>query len=252
MAPITNSLVFRLFDDKALRMRAITVMIVVGMSGFILGPLLGGTALAHVRWEWLLVVNAPIALIACVGVWLGVAADRRGGPDRRRARPAGRRAERRHDRPGLLLADQRRRARLALRAHGRVDPRRRGRGRRLRVARAPQRVAHAGSRPLLERHRPRRRHRADGDVDRHGQRDVRAGAALPVRLRLEPGEGRPGEPADHHHHDRRDAALRSGSRSASGTASPASSAPSSWRSGWPDSPGASSTATSPSPSRWCS
>jgi EmrB/QacA subfamily drug resistance transporter len=77
MAPITNSLVFRLFDDKALRMRAITVMIVVGMSGFVLGPLLGGTALAHVRWEWLLVVNAPIALVACIGVRLGVSADRR-------------------------------------------------------------------------------------------------------------------------------------------------------------------------------
>src|SRR4249919_2072065 len=76
MAPITNSLVFRLFEDKALRMRAITLMMVVGMSGFILGPLLGGTALAHVRWEWLLVVNAPIALIACIGVRLGVAADR--------------------------------------------------------------------------------------------------------------------------------------------------------------------------------
>jgi MFS family permease len=76
MAPITNSLVFRLFDDQALRMRAITVMITVGMSGFILGPLLGGTALAHVRWEWLLLVNAPIALIACIGVRLGVAADR--------------------------------------------------------------------------------------------------------------------------------------------------------------------------------
>ncbi|MFI7383453.1 MFS transporter [Streptomyces sp. NPDC049813] len=76
MAPITNSLVFRLFDDKALRMRAMTVMIVVGMSGFVLGPLLGGTALAHVRWEWLLLVNAPIALIACVGVRLGVPADR--------------------------------------------------------------------------------------------------------------------------------------------------------------------------------
>lgn len=75
MAPITNSLVFRLFDDKALRMRAMTVMIVVGMSGFILGPLLGGTALAHVRWEWLLLVNAPIALIAAIGVRLGVAAD---------------------------------------------------------------------------------------------------------------------------------------------------------------------------------
>src|SRR3954454_1916426 len=77
MAPITNSLVFRLLDDKALRMRAVTVMITVGMSRFVLGPLLGGTALAHVRWEWLLVVNAPIALIACLGVRLGVAADRR-------------------------------------------------------------------------------------------------------------------------------------------------------------------------------
>ncbi|MFD7865159.1 MFS transporter [Streptomyces sp. NPDC057682] len=77
MAPITNALVFRLFDEKALQMRAMTVMIIVGMSGFVLGPLLGGTALAHVRWEWLLVVNAPIALIACVGVRLGVPADRR-------------------------------------------------------------------------------------------------------------------------------------------------------------------------------
>ena len=77
MAPITNSLVFRLFDDKALRMRAMTVMIVVGMSGFVLGPLLGGTALAHFSWQWLLLVNAPIALIACIGVRLGVPADRR-------------------------------------------------------------------------------------------------------------------------------------------------------------------------------
>lgn len=76
MAPITNSLVFRLFDDKALRMRAMTLMIVVGMSGFILGPLLGGSALAHVRWEWLLVVNAPIALVAFLGVRAGVPADR--------------------------------------------------------------------------------------------------------------------------------------------------------------------------------
>ncbi len=75
MAPITNSLVFRLFDDEKLRMRAMTVMITVGMSGFILGPLLGGTALAHVSWEWLLVVNAPIALIAFIGVRIGVAPD---------------------------------------------------------------------------------------------------------------------------------------------------------------------------------
>ncbi|MFT4264804.1 MAG: MFS transporter [Nocardioides sp.] len=75
MAPITNSLVFRLFDEQALRMRAMTIMIIVGMSGFILGPLVGGTALAHIRWEWLLLVNAPIALIAWIGVRLGVPAD---------------------------------------------------------------------------------------------------------------------------------------------------------------------------------
>ena len=76
MAPITNSLVFRLFDDQALRMRAMTLMIVVGMSGFVLGPVLGGTALTHVAWQWLLLVNAPIALIACLGVRFGVPADR--------------------------------------------------------------------------------------------------------------------------------------------------------------------------------
>jgi EmrB/QacA subfamily drug resistance transporter len=76
MAPITNSLVFRLFDDQLLRMRAMTVMIIVGMSGFVLGPLLGGTALTHFDWQWLLIVNAPIALIACLGVRFGVPADR--------------------------------------------------------------------------------------------------------------------------------------------------------------------------------
>ncbi|MGV1080796.1 MAG: MFS transporter [Candidatus Nanopelagicales bacterium] len=76
MAPITNSLVFRLFDDQTLRMRAMTVMIVVGMLGFVLGPLLGGTALAHVPWQWLLLVNAPIALIAWIGIRFGVPADR--------------------------------------------------------------------------------------------------------------------------------------------------------------------------------
>lgn len=79
MAPITNSLVFRLFKEQALQMRAMTLMIVVGMSGFILGPLLGGSALTHVRWEWLLVVNAPIALVAWIGVRLGVPADQPDG-----------------------------------------------------------------------------------------------------------------------------------------------------------------------------
>jgi len=50
-------------------------MMVVGMSGFVLGPLLGGTMLVHLPWQWLLIVNAPIALIASLGVRFGVPAD---------------------------------------------------------------------------------------------------------------------------------------------------------------------------------
>ncbi len=75
MAPVTNSLVFRLFADDVLRRKAFTVMITVGLTGFILGPVLGGTALAHVPWQWLLIVNAPIALVAWIGVRRGVPAD---------------------------------------------------------------------------------------------------------------------------------------------------------------------------------
>lgn len=75
MAPITNSLVFRLFDDEDLRRRAFPLMMMVGMAGFVLGPVLGGTALEHVGWEWLLAVNAPIALVAWIGVRIGVSAD---------------------------------------------------------------------------------------------------------------------------------------------------------------------------------
>ncbi len=77
MAPVTMSLIFRLFDDEKLRMRAITIVTVVGMSGFVLGPLLGGTVLSAFSWQWLLVVNAPVALIAWIGVRLGVPADHR-------------------------------------------------------------------------------------------------------------------------------------------------------------------------------
>ncbi|UJP09107.1 MFS transporter [Microbacterium sp. KUDC0406] len=84
MAPITNSLVFRLFDDDRLRMRAITLMMVVGMSGFVLGPLLGGTMLAHLPWQWLLLINAPIALVACIGVHFGVGPDTADGLTRDR------------------------------------------------------------------------------------------------------------------------------------------------------------------------
>lgn len=75
MAPVSASLVFRLFDDDNLRMRAITIITVVGLSGFVLGPIVAGSVLAHVSWQWLLLINVPIALIAWIGVRIGVPAD---------------------------------------------------------------------------------------------------------------------------------------------------------------------------------
>lgn len=75
MAPVTMSLVFRLFDDEQARMRAMTLMIVVGMSAMALGPLVAGGALTAISWHWLLFVNTPIAALAVVGVLLGVPAD---------------------------------------------------------------------------------------------------------------------------------------------------------------------------------
>ena len=157
MAPITNSLVFRLFDDDMLRMRAMTVMIIVGMTGFVLGPLLGGTALAHVRWQWLLVVNAPIALIAWIGVRLGVPADR---PEDL--------TDDALDLPGAVLSV----TAIGLACYTLTSGVEHGwfsaitlasvvgavvAGGRLRLARAPQRSADARPETVLERHGPRRR-----------------------------------------------------------------------------------------------
>lgn len=75
MAPVTMSLVFRLFDDETVRMRAITLIVTIGMAAMALGPVLAGTALAHVSWHWLLFVNTPIALVAALGVRAGVPKD---------------------------------------------------------------------------------------------------------------------------------------------------------------------------------
>lgn len=75
MAPVTMSLVFRLFEDEKPRMRAITLLITIGMSAMALGPVLAGTALTKVSWHWLLFINGPIALIAILGVLKGVSKD---------------------------------------------------------------------------------------------------------------------------------------------------------------------------------
>lgn len=125
---------------------------VVGMSGFILGPVLGGTALAAFPWERSLGVNAPIALIAWIGVRLGVSADRHDDLT--------------YDALDFLGAA------LSMAAIG---------------------FAFYTLTSGVDA-------RSAGRVDRHGGGDVRADPALSVRLRLEPGGRRTGQPADDPHH----------------------------------------------------
>jgi MFS family permease len=73
--PGSLALAFRLFDDDALRVRATTLISSVGLVGLALGPTAGGLVLAFAPWQALLVVNAPIAVLALVCIARGVAAD---------------------------------------------------------------------------------------------------------------------------------------------------------------------------------
>lgn len=75
IAPGTMSLLFRLFDDETLRRRAIGLIVTVAMAGFAIGPVLGGLAVEHLSWQTLLVINAPVAVIAWWGVHHGIAPD---------------------------------------------------------------------------------------------------------------------------------------------------------------------------------
>lgn len=93
IAPGTMSLVFRLFDDPALRRRAIGLIVSVAMVGVAVGPALGGLVVAHLPWQVLLVANAPTAALAWWGVRRGIAAD--DPADRRPGRP---------DLPGAALS----------------------------------------------------------------------------------------------------------------------------------------------------
>lgn len=64
IAPLTMSLVFRLFDRDDLRTKAIGLIVVVSMIGFAVSPTLAGLAISSWPWQALLVVNAPVAAIA--------------------------------------------------------------------------------------------------------------------------------------------------------------------------------------------
>ena len=74
--PGSMALAFRLFDEDALRLRAITLISTVGLVGLAIGPTAGGLVIQITQWQVLLLVNVPVAVLAIIGVSRGVAADR--------------------------------------------------------------------------------------------------------------------------------------------------------------------------------
>jgi len=73
--PGSMALAFRLFDEESLRVRALTLISTVGLVGLAVGPTVGGFILAVAPWQVLLLTNVPIALLAFIGVRIGVAKD---------------------------------------------------------------------------------------------------------------------------------------------------------------------------------
>ncbi|MFB9431069.1 MFS transporter [Streptoalloteichus tenebrarius] len=73
--PGTMALAFRLFDRDDLRVRAATLISTVGLVGLAIGPTVGGFVLAIAPWQVLLLMNVPIAVLAILGVRVGIAED---------------------------------------------------------------------------------------------------------------------------------------------------------------------------------
>jgi MFS family permease len=73
--PGSIALAFRLFQGDTLRVRAMTLISTVGLVGLAIGPTVGGFVLAIAPWQVLLLVNVPIAILAMIGIRVGIARD---------------------------------------------------------------------------------------------------------------------------------------------------------------------------------
>jgi MFS family permease len=73
--PGSIALAFRLFEADKLRVRAMTLITTVGLVGLAIGPTVGGFVLAFAPWQVLLLVNVPIAILAFIGIRIGIARD---------------------------------------------------------------------------------------------------------------------------------------------------------------------------------
>ena len=73
--PGSIALAFRLFEGDTLRVRAMSLITTVGLVGLVIGPTVGGFVLAFAPWQVLLLINVPIALLALIGIRVGIAPD---------------------------------------------------------------------------------------------------------------------------------------------------------------------------------
>jgi MFS family permease len=73
--PGSIALAFRLFEGDTLRVRAMTLISTVGLVGLAIGPTAGGFVLAIAPWQVLLLVNVPIAILAFIGIRVGISRD---------------------------------------------------------------------------------------------------------------------------------------------------------------------------------
>jgi len=82
--PGSMALAFRLFARDDLRVRALTVISTAGLVGLAAAPTIGGFVLAVAPWQILIVANAPIAVMAFIGIRAGIARDQRADLHRNR------------------------------------------------------------------------------------------------------------------------------------------------------------------------
>jgi len=68
--PMGLAIIPVLFPGQADRRRAVMVTTIGAMISMPLGPLLGGWLLSHFACGWIFLINAPVAALALLGVWL--------------------------------------------------------------------------------------------------------------------------------------------------------------------------------------
>ncbi|MEO7125986.1 MAG: MFS transporter [Nakamurella sp.] len=74
-APGSMALAFRLFRDESLRVRALTLISTAGLIGLAIGPTAARLILAVAPWQFLLLLNVPVAALAIIGIRTGIEAD---------------------------------------------------------------------------------------------------------------------------------------------------------------------------------